>query len=317
MGVIRCPSGKRLVSSGALTVILGLAGCLAPDKAGQADGAGAGLLPGVRHVLVVGFDGLGAYAWEKAEMPRLKALAAQGALSLKVRSVLPSSSAVNWATHLMGAGPELHGYTEWDSKESLPPARAVGEYGRFPGIFGLVRNAYPRAEIGALYQWDGIRHVIENQAVSFEKNDKNFEELTDSAVDYILTKRPQFTFVCYDEPDGVGHREGHDTPQYYAMLKRCDEELGELLDALRTAGMEKDTLVLVIADHGGIEKGHGGKTLAEMETPGVICGPGVKKGHAIESSVVHYDTAATLAHVFGAPPPQVWTGRPVREAFAP
>jgi predicted AlkP superfamily phosphohydrolase/phosphomutase len=34
-----------------------------------------------------------------------------GSYTLKMRSVLPSSSAVNWASMFMGAGPELHGYT--------------------------------------------------------------------------------------------------------------------------------------------------------------------------------------------------------------
>ena len=39
-----------------------------------------------------------------------------GSYTLKKRSALPSSSAINWASMFMGAGPELHGYTEWGSK---------------------------------------------------------------------------------------------------------------------------------------------------------------------------------------------------------
>ena len=48
-------------------------------------------------------------------MPNLKNLMKEGSWSLKARSVLPSSSAVNWASMIMGAGPTLHGYTEWNS----------------------------------------------------------------------------------------------------------------------------------------------------------------------------------------------------------
>ncbi|SFS72905.1 Type I phosphodiesterase / nucleotide pyrophosphatase [Sphingobacterium wenxiniae] len=66
----------------------------------------------VKHVVVVGFDGLGAYAVPKANMPHLKKLMEDGAFSLKARTVLPSSSAVNWASMIMGAGPTMHGYTE-------------------------------------------------------------------------------------------------------------------------------------------------------------------------------------------------------------
>lgn len=48
-----------------------------------------------------------------------------GCYTLKKRSVLPSSSAVNWASMFMGAGPELHGYTEWGSKTPELPSRVV------------------------------------------------------------------------------------------------------------------------------------------------------------------------------------------------
>lgn len=65
------------------------------------------------HVFIIGLDGWGAYSVEKADMPNVKQLMNEGCYTLKKRSVLPSSSAVNWASMFMGAGPELHGYTEW------------------------------------------------------------------------------------------------------------------------------------------------------------------------------------------------------------
>jgi len=66
----------------------------------------------IKHVVLVGFDGFGAYALPKAEMPNLKQMMQEGTYSTHVRTVLPSSSAVNWASMLMGAGPTTHGYTE-------------------------------------------------------------------------------------------------------------------------------------------------------------------------------------------------------------
>lgn len=52
----------------------------------------------VKHVVLIGCDGFGAYAVPEANMPRLKALMQEGAWTLKARCVLPSSSAVNWAS---------------------------------------------------------------------------------------------------------------------------------------------------------------------------------------------------------------------------
>ena len=59
-------------------------------------------LKDAKHVLLIGVDGLGAYAIPQAEMPHLKSLMTKGSSSFEARSVLPSSSAVNWASMLMG-----------------------------------------------------------------------------------------------------------------------------------------------------------------------------------------------------------------------
>jgi predicted AlkP superfamily pyrophosphatase or phosphodiesterase len=289
---------------------------------------------GAKRVLLIGLDGFGAYAWKKAEMPRLKALAAEGAISLEARAVLPSVSAPNWASHLLGAGPELHGFTT-NSATPSPPSLVISKYGRFPGIYGLIRDAYPDAETGVFYDWNRIGDLLENKAISTQKYFPHraitkktppqetiaiYEEVTEktaiAAAEYIATKKPFFTFVYLGAADETGHMAGHDTPEYYATLKKIDAHLGALFDALKAAGIEKETVVIVVSDHGGVKKGHGEKSLLEVQTPWIISGPGVKRGHVLKSSVVHYDTAPTIAYIFGLTPPQVWRGRPVSEAFA-
>lgn len=117
------------------------------------------------HVFLIGLDGWGAYSVEKAEMPNVKTLMDAGCYTLKKRSVLPSSSAVNWASMFMGAGPELHGYTEWGSKTPELPSRVVNEHHIFPTIFSELRKAVPDAEIGVLYEWDGIKYLVDTLAL--------------------------------------------------------------------------------------------------------------------------------------------------------
>ena len=72
-----------------------------------------------------------------------------------------------------------------------------------------------------------------------------------------------------------------------------------------------------MADHGGVGTKHGGDTIAELEIPWIVYGPGVAKGTVIQQPVNTYDTAATLAWALGLKAPSVWIGRPVIEAFAP
>ena len=95
-----------------------------------------------KHVVLIGLDGWGAYSVPKADIPHIKQLMAEGSYTLEKRSVLPSSSAVNWASMFMGAGPELHGYTEWGSKTPELPSRILNEHGIFPTIFRHIPKRY-------------------------------------------------------------------------------------------------------------------------------------------------------------------------------
>ena len=51
---------------------------------------------GVKHVLMIGLDGLAGNTVEAADMPTVKMMMAEGAWTLQARSILPSSSACNW-----------------------------------------------------------------------------------------------------------------------------------------------------------------------------------------------------------------------------
>ena len=275
--------------------------------------------PIAKHVVLIGLDGWGAYSYENADMPNVKRLAAEGAYTLTKRSVLPSSSAVNWASMFMGAGPEIHGYTEWGSKTPELPSRELSHYGIFPSIWGLFRDAYPNAEMGYIYEWEGMQYFVEMSAFNFTKqvsaSEENPRGITDAAVDYISSSKPAFVGIIYDRPDHEGHTFGHGSPEYYQTLAQLDRYIGEIIKAVDDAGMTENTIFIVTSDHGGIDKGHGGKTMAEMETPFIIAGKGIKSGTVITHSMMQFDVASTLVHIFRISQPQVWIGRPMKQAF--
>lgn len=270
---------------------------------------------GVKHVILIGMDGLGAYAIEKADNPVMKQLMKEGSWTLKARSVLPSSSAVNWASMIMGAGPELHGFTEWGSKTPEAEPRTLDEYGLFPSIFTLLRRQQPGIEMGVIYSWGGIGYLFPKKAVNKDQACPNDTATTDAAVAYIKEKKPGFLFIHFDQPDGVGHGIGHNVPEYYEQVHKNDVLLGRIVQAVKDAGMWDSSVLILSSDHGGINKGHGGKTMAEMQIPWIFTGKGIKKGHEVRESVMTYDTAATIACIFGLKTPQEWVGRPVKEIF--
>lgn len=272
------------------------------------------------HVVFIGLDGWGAYSLPKADMPNVKKLMSEGAYTLKKRSALPSSSAINWASMFMGAGPELHGYTQWGSKTPELPSRELNQHGIFPTIFQLLRDNQPKAEIGCLYEWDGIKYLVDSLSLDFNYHvpdyQKTPQDLCQQTVKYIKEKQPTLVAVCFDNPDHVGHADGHDTPAYYAKLQELDNYVGQIVQAVKDAGMIENTIFILTSDHGGINKGHGGKTMMEMETPFIISGKNIRKGICFdEISMMQYDVASTIAYIFNLQQPQVWIGRPMKSLF--
>ena len=272
-----------------------------------------------KHVVLIGLDGWGAYSVPKADMPCVKKLMQEGAYTLEKRSALPSSSAINWASMFMGAGPELHGYTQWGSKIPELPSRVLNEHGIFPTVFQLLRDADPEAEIGCLYEWNGIKYLVDTLALNHYAQAPDYnqhpEALCEMAERYIREKHPNLLAVCFDNPDHVGHKIGHDTPTYYEKLKELDGYVARIVAAVEQADMLDETIFIVTADHGGIEKGHGGKTMREMQTPFIISGKNIKKGLEFHESMMQYDVASTIAYIFGLQQPQVWIGRPMTQVF--
>ncbi|SDC64986.1 alkaline phosphatase [Niabella drilacis] len=270
----------------------------------------------VKHVILIGCDGFGAYALPQAEMPQLKRLMQEGAWSLTARSVLPSSSAVNWASLLMGAGPTVHGYTEWNSAVPEIPSADTSRFGLFPSVFSLLKEQRPEAVSALIYSWQGIGPLLEKAATTIRVAGKDNDDFcVDTAVAIIKSVKPVLTFVHLDEPDGVGHNIGHRTPEYYKELQKVDARIGRIVKAVEDAGIANESVILVTADHGGKGKGHGGKSLDEVQIPWVVYGRGVQKGRALTQPVITYDTAATIAWLLRLKMPESWRGMPVKEAF--
>ena len=220
----------------------------------------------------------------------------------------------------MGAGPELHGYTQWGSKTPELPSRELNQHGIFPTIFQLLRDNQPKAEIGCLYEWDGIKYLVDSLSLDFNyhvpNSQKTPQDLCQQAVKYIKEKQPNLVAICFDNPDHVGHADGHDTPAYYTKLKELDTYVGQIVQAVKDAGMIENTIFILTSDHGGINKGHGGKTMMEMETPFIISGKNISKGICFDDiSMMQYDVASTIAYIFNLQQPQVWIGRPMKSLF--
>jgi arylsulfatase A-like enzyme len=118
-----------------------------------------------------------------------------------------------------------------------------------------------------------------------------------------------------DHVDHAGHHAGHGTPEYFASVEVADALIGEVVQGIRDAGIAGETAILITADHGGLGKSHGGSTMAELEIPWILSGPGIKKDHELKTAVNTFDTAVTAAAILGIRKHPAWIGKPIREAF--
>lgn len=271
-----------------------------------------------KHIILIGSDGFGAYAIKnnKAKIPNIRKMMAGGCYSMEARSVLPSSSAVNWASMIMGSGPELHGFTEWGSKIPELPSAKVGKSGIYPTIFSLIDTQLPNRKKGVAYTWSGIQYLFEKEMVDINFNGEDDDLTANKAIDFIVKEKPVFTFIHFSEPDNTGHGIGHDTPEYYKAVEKIDSLIGEIINNLEKENMMNETIILFSSDHGGINKGHGGKTLLEVEIPWVIYGKGISPKGKLDETIITYDTGATIAFLLGLKTPESWRGKAITSVIS-
>ena len=277
------------------------------------DNATKGRAPKAEHLFMIAFDGWGSYSMEHVNMPNTRALMAEGCYTLNKRTVLPSDSAPNWASMFAGAPCEFHGWSNNGSGPDVEPVY-LNENGIFPTIFSALREQKPATKSSCVYEWSGIKPLIDYKSISFSTKEKP-ENIADVSIDYIKSEKPELMVIIYDDPDHVGHSAGHATPAYYAKMEELDAYLGKILAAIKEAGIYDDSIIIVTSDHGGINTSHGGRSSMEMNTPFIIAGKGVKKGGEFKQVMMQYDTAHTMAEALGLTVPEVWNGKSMSQVF--
>jgi predicted AlkP superfamily pyrophosphatase or phosphodiesterase len=128
-------------------------------------------------------------------------------------------------------------------------------------------------------------YLFPKAVVNHDQNANGDIAIANAASKYIIEKKPNFLFVHLHDVDSVGHNVGHGTPEYYAAIERTDTHIGTILKSIKEAGIEKNTVVLFTADHGGVNKGH--ESLNEMQIPWIMRPGSSKKYEPSESIDFH------------------------------
>nr|AIA16980.1 Sulfatase [uncultured bacterium] len=103
---------------------------------------------------------------------------------------------------------------------------------------------------------------------------------------------------------------------YYGMVKRLDEALGRLMDALKSLSLSDNTIVLFTSDHACHFKTRNSEYKrscheSSIRVPAAITGPGFKNGRQIRELVSLIDLPPTLLDAAGIPVPEHMQGRSI------
>jgi predicted AlkP superfamily pyrophosphatase or phosphodiesterase len=276
-------------------------------------------VPKAKHVILIGLDGMGAHDFQQASAPRMKEMAKEGAISLKARCVLESSSSQNWMTMLTGALPIQHGVTsnEWEpNKHNIIPT-LKNKAGFYPSIFDDLKTQRPEAKAYFFYEWDGLARMFDMSVPDKVVFGKLGVKMFYDAIDSFFADKPDFLFIDVDETDNAGHVSGHESKEFYGCITKYDTIIGQLTERLKKEQMLDDTVVIITSDHGGIKKGHGGDSSLEMEIPVILYGGTVTKGKVIEGVNLIADIAPTVAGLLGISMPYDCIGKLITAAFEP
>ncbi|MDO4949200.1 MAG: alkaline phosphatase [Bacteroidales bacterium] len=272
--------------------------------------------PCPKHIVIIGLDGMSSESLRGTTiMPFYRSLMAKGSWALHKRSVLPSASALNWASLYMGAGPEQHGYNTWGSKHPDFPSDTLTEHGFFPDIYYQTKLKMPEAKIAHFYEWSGMHYVVDTLSIDKDMQINHREGGLEKALDYITTEKPLISSIIFDSPDHEGHAFGWMSDEYLAVENHLDSCIHQIYDSIEKAGMTDETLFILTADHGGINKGHGSITMNEMEAPVVFVGKGIKQNYEINCPVSICDVIPTVAVMLGVDRPHAWVGKPLYNIF--
>ena len=236
-------------------------------------------------------DRVGAYGAATAATPVLDALAGRGVRFDEAQTAVPLTGPSH-ATILTGQYPPTHGvrgnvvFTLGDQYPTL--ATLVKRRGYRTAAFV---GAYPvAAAFGFNQGFDTFDEEFHETGPLDQGAERRANEVADAAGRWLSSPAandaPFFMWVHFYDPHAPydppsPYRERFAGRPYDGEIAFTDAQIGRVLEALRASGRERDTVVMVLADHGEGLGDHGEATHAvltyqsTMRVPFVVAGPGV------------------------------------------
>lgn len=243
-----------------------------------------------RHVVVISVDGMRGSVYSTPQrglqIPNLRRLMAGGSYAEGVEAVYPSVTYPGHTTLVTGRMPAGHGiYTNLSSRQAGKNPRDWFWFAKAiktPTLWDKAREAHLTTAsvawpvtVGAAIDWDvpeiwdpnnkkptadplylarfmnPITSIEVLTALGAPKGGSGTDaQRTRLAVYFLKQHKPNLLLVHYEDVDDAGHGHGPDSPESTAAIEQIDAQIGEIVAAVKQAGIEETTDVFVVSDHG-------------------------------------------------------------------
>jgi predicted AlkP superfamily pyrophosphatase or phosphodiesterase len=249
------------------------------------------LAPGsfaANHVILITIDGFPARMIEdkRTDVPRIRALAEEGATAHAMKVSNPSVTWPNHTTLVSGVQPRKHSVlfngllVRGPDLVKIDPNVTSAQLVKAPTIFDLLHQAglktagvnWPCTRLSKSLDDDfpDSPDMVDFTTPRFRKDlvaagilpsDKqaDFAKIgeplrdeiwTHAAVYLIRHRMPNFMAVHLLNTDSIHHKYGPESMASYTALSLADRFVGDIVDAVNAAGQKKSTTIIVTADHG-------------------------------------------------------------------
>jgi arylsulfatase A-like enzyme/tetratricopeptide (TPR) repeat protein len=278
-------------------------------------------------------DYLGVYGGEEGLTPNLDRLAERGVTFLETQSTAPITLVAH-ASILTGRYPfnhEIRNNGMYVLPDDVPTlATVLGERGYRTGAFVsayVLARRYGLDRGFEVYDDDLSRgrHEAANVVPS-----RRAEVTLEPAIEWLDSLEGDEPFFCwihfydphapYDPPEEFRRR--YPTDPYSGEIASMDSVIGRLLDVLSERGLEENTFLAVVGDHGEALGEHGEQThavllhQATLRVPFLLAGPRLPRATRVRVPVSIIDLVPTACRLLGVPQPAAVDGTSVTDLLA-
>lgn len=252
----------------------------------------------MNKVILISIDGMRPDGLKKCNNSFVSTLQKMSSYTFDAQTVYPSITLPCHLSMFHSVPPQRHGTLSNDYATPVRPVSGLFEQLRASGKSSTMYYGWePLREIGRPGSLVASEYI---NAYSFEHTDAM---LTDRALSYIKQAHPDFVFLYMVETDEKG---GHDNgwmSEVYLDYISC--AINNVKRVIEEAGDEYT--VIITADHGGHDRGHGSDMPEDMTIPMFFYGKHFDSGTELKN-VSLLDIAPTIADVMGISKPREWEG---------